>query len=189
MHATAFLSLSSVKPNSLDSLWNILLLFQISFQHKRSYEVSWKEERIRTTFRSFSDTSAYPQRYKAFDRVAEPKPVDKILDEAIRRAFTAFELPQRPKMLHLNDVFQRESPIWNSSPGLPWIELGYKKKSHIREDPDAIRRIRWFWQRVKAGEDIRFPDCCAYVRAGLPRHLDLWRSSIRRSSVGCISTD
>lgn len=68
-------------------------------------------------------------------------------------------------MLHLNEVFERESPIWSSSPGLPWTEIGYKKKADIRADPDAIRRIRWFWHRVKAKEDIRFPDCCAYVRA------------------------
>lgn len=51
---------------------------------------------------------------------------------------------------------------------LPWIELGYKKKAHIPDDPYTNRRVRWFWNRVKAGEDIRFIDFCVYVRAQVP---------------------
>nr|BDH75793.1 RNA-dependent RNA polymerase [Drosophila biauraria male killing partitivirus 1] len=93
------------------------------------------------------------------------RPATPLFDEAIRRTFRAFQLPDRIPMLHLNDVFQKDLPIWSSSAGLPWMNLGYKNKGEIRKDPDAIQRVRWFWHRVKAGESIRLPDCCAYVRA------------------------
>lgn len=93
------------------------------------------------------------------------RPKNPLLDEAIRRAFRAFMIPEKQKMLHLNDVFKRDLPIWSSSPGLPWNQLGYKNKGDIRRDPDAVQRIRWFWHRIKAGESLGFPDCCAYVRS------------------------
>lgn len=106
---------------------------------------------------------------RGFNRKPTPKPQDPLLEDAIRQAFRAFHLPQKQKMLHLNDVFQKESNIWNASPGLPWIMHGYKQKKDIQRDPDAIKRVRWFWHRVKARESISFPDCCAYVRAQVVR--------------------
>lgn len=93
------------------------------------------------------------------------QPTDLLFKEAMRRTIRAFALPERVKMLHLNDVFQKELPIWSSSPGLPWTQIGYKTKADIRKDPDAVRRVRKFWHKVKAGEKIEFPDCCAFIRA------------------------
>lgn len=68
-------------------------------------------------------------------------------------------------MIHLNDVFRKDLSIWTSSPGLPWTQIGYKKKGDIQKDPDAINRVRWFWHRVKGGQKMQLPDCCAFVRA------------------------
>ncbi|AVK59490.1 RdRP [Wuhan fly virus 6] len=87
------------------------------------------------------------------------------LKYAISLAFNDFALPERVKMIHLNDIFQQDLDIWNKSPGLPWRDIGYKTKGDIRKDPEAIRKVRWFWHRIKGGEDIRPPDCLAYVRS------------------------
>nr|APG78243.1 RdRp [Hubei partiti-like virus 46] len=83
---------------------------------------------------------------------------------AISRAYSAFRLPQPVKMIHLNDVFCQDLDIWNKSPCLPWSSLGYKTKGDIKNDPEAIRKVRLFWHRVKAHEDLRPPDCMAFVR-------------------------
>nr|APG78333.1 RdRp [Hubei partiti-like virus 35] len=101
---------------------------------------------------------------KKFVTSHSTKPTDILFTEACRQTVRAFMLPSRVKMLHLNDVFKKDLPIWSSSPGLPWMNHGYKVKRDIQQDPDAIQRIRWFWHRVKAGENIAFPDCCAHVR-------------------------
>nr|QVG74789.1 RNA-dependent RNA polymerase [Riboviria sp.] len=93
------------------------------------------------------------------------RPDDPILDEAIRRTCRAFQLPELVKPLHLNDVFKQDLPIWSASPGLPWTYYGYKTKGDIRKDPDAINRIRHFWHRIKTGQNIHLPDCCAFVRS------------------------
>lgn len=95
------------------------------------------------------------------------RPEDPLLDEAVRRAFRAFKLPERQLLLHLNEVFQQDLPIWSSSPGLPWIHYGYKTKGDIRRDPEAIQRVRHFWYRIKRGQNIDMPDCCAYVCSNL----------------------
>nr|UCD53714.1 MAG: RNA-dependent RNA polymerase [Partitiviridae sp.] len=93
------------------------------------------------------------------------RPDDPILDEAIRRTCRAFQLPEMVKPLHLNDVFKQDLPIWSSSPGLPWTQHGYKTKGDIRKDVDAINRVRHFWHRVKTGQRMNLPDCCAFVRS------------------------
>lgn len=95
------------------------------------------------------------------------RPDDPLLDEAIRITSRAFQLPELVKPLHLKDVFLQDLPIWSSSPGLPWMQYGYRTKADIRKDPDAINRIRYFWHRIKTGQKIRLPDCCAYVRSHL----------------------
>ncbi|XP_032594741.1 uncharacterized protein LOC116805640 [Drosophila grimshawi] len=92
------------------------------------------------------------------------RPVDPLLDEAIRRTAIAFRLPQREAIIHLNDVFGQDLPIWSSSPGIPWSQIGYKTKDDIRKDPEAVQRVRYFWHQVKARKDISLPDCCAYMR-------------------------
>nr|APG78231.1 RdRp [Hubei partiti-like virus 37] len=105
---------------------------------------------------------------KRFNRGVLPQPDDPDLKEAIRRTALAFKLPRTVKMLHLNDVFkQKDLQIWSSSPGLPWTYHGYKTKADIRDDPSAIQRVRWFWHRIKAGEDLSLGDCCAFVRSHL----------------------
>lgn len=95
------------------------------------------------------------------------RPKDVKMDKAIAIAAKAFELRERVPLLHLNDVFKQDLPIWTSSPGLPWTNLGYKKKSDIRDDPSAVQRIRYYWHRIKCGQNINPTDCCAYVRSHL----------------------
>lgn len=68
-------------------------------------------------------------------------------------------------MIHLNDVFKQDLPIWQSSPALPWIRHDYPTKAKIRDTPSAVRQIRWFWHRIKSGEKIHPPDCCAFARS------------------------
>lgn len=92
-------------------------------------------------------------------------PDDLNLQFAIAKAFNAFSIPGFVKMVHLNDVFTKDLDIWDKSPGLPWNQCGYKSKGDIRRDPEAIRKVRHFWHRIKAGEDLRPPDCLAYVRS------------------------
>lgn len=98
------------------------------------------------------------------------QPTDPLFKEAMRRTLRAFKLDEPVKMLHLNDVFKQDLPIWSSSPGLPWSQLGYKTKGQIRDDPDAIKRVRWFWHRIKCFQKIELPDCCAYVRTHIVKH-------------------
>lgn len=93
------------------------------------------------------------------------QPDDQYLRLAISDAHQAFQLPEKVKMIHLNDVFQQDLSIWKSSPGLPWKDLGYLTKDDIRNDPDAIRRIRFFWHKIKHGDLVHPPDSCAFVRA------------------------
>nr|QIJ70087.1 RNA-dependent RNA polymerase [Varnsen partiti-like virus] len=93
------------------------------------------------------------------------QPNDRLMTYAIQRAFHAFKLPNKPPLLHLSDVFQQDLPIWNSSPGLQWNQCGYRTMGDIRRDPDAIKRIRYFWYQIKTGHDIRLSHCCAYVRS------------------------
>lgn len=86
---------------------------------------------------------------------------------AISRAHTAFRLTTPVPLLHLNDVFKQDLPIWSASPGLPWTQQGYKTKSAIRDDPEAVNRVRWFWHSVKSGKKMIANDCCAFIRAQL----------------------
>lgn len=104
------------------------------------------------------------QDLKEFQNTSK-RPHDLCLQMAIIEARTRFHIPGKVKMLHLNDVFQQDSDIWSRSPGLPWRNLGYKTKGEIRKDPDAVRRVRKFWHLVKLGQDIKPPDCCAFVRS------------------------
>lgn len=84
---------------------------------------------------------------------------------AVDYAFRRFAFQTPTKMLHLNDVFQQDLDIWSKSPGLPWRDLGYKSKDDIRKDPEAIRKVRLFWHKIKGGENRPLPDCMGLVRA------------------------
>lgn len=86
---------------------------------------------------------------------------------AVNHTRKCFQLSSPVPMIHLNDVFSMDLPIWSSSPGLPWTTFGYKKKDDIRKDPEAIRSVRYFWHRVKRGDVMAPPDCSAYVRSHL----------------------
>lgn len=64
---------------------------------------------------------------------------------AIHLTDVAFSLPEGPTpMLHLNEVFDYDLPIWNSSPGPPWKECGYSTKCEVLAQPINRRNIRWF---------------------------------------------
>nr|QVG74787.1 RNA-dependent RNA polymerase [Riboviria sp.] len=83
---------------------------------------------------------------------------------AISRARQAFSCGMND-MIHLNDLFHYPLKIWSSSPGLPWINYGYRSKKQVANDVSAIRGIRWFWHRIKNGGKVSAPDCLAYVRS------------------------
>nr|QZZ63396.1 hypothetical protein [Leuven Partiti-like virus 2] len=101
---------------------------------------------------------------------------DGYMTMAVNAAYRAFMLPHPVRMIHLNDVFTLDLPIWKSSPGLPWREYGYKTKGELRHDVDAIRQIRKFWHIIKRGDKMHPPDCCAYVRSHVT---DIGESKIR----------
>lgn len=97
-----------------------------------------------------------------------PRPKCQFLDLAISAARRKFHLSDSQKMIHLNDVFNKtELPIWKSSPGLPWKDLGYKTKNDIRMDQSAVNRVRHFWHCIKYGAKMHLPDSCAFVRSHL----------------------
>lgn len=52
------------------------------------------------------------------------RPENELLELAIYRTYDMFRLPDKMKMIHLNDVFQQDLDIWSKSPGLPWRDLG-----------------------------------------------------------------
>lgn len=102
---------------------------------------------------------------KAFRSNGQDLSNDPIMRVAINKAFQAFRLPQPVKMLHLNDVFRQDLPIWSASPGLPWTHFGIFKKSEIRDNVEHVNRVRTFWHKIKMGEKMQLPDCCAFVRS------------------------
>jgi hypothetical protein len=93
-----------------------------------------------------------------------PMPEDRELKYALRKVRDIFRLPNRAKMLHLNDMFQTDLDIWDKSPGFPWRDLGYETKGDIKRDVDAVRSVRKFWHIVKDGEDPKAPNCMAFAR-------------------------
>lgn len=84
---------------------------------------------------------------------------------AVANATMRFKLPSRAKLLHLNDVFKQDLDIWSKSPGLPWTTFGIKTKGMIRDDPKKVGQVRHFWHRLKYGEEMSFPDCCAFAES------------------------
>lgn len=90
------------------------------------------------------------------------------LRQAICRTRRDFKLPEQQKLYHLCDVFAMEDlNIWRASPGLPWNQWGYRCKRDIRDDPEAVKRVRKFWSLVKTGCPLGPPDSQAFVRAHL----------------------
>jgi hypothetical protein len=91
---------------------------------------------------------------------------DPVFQYVVSQAYSAFKIsPIVP--VHLNDIFGKELDIMSSSPGLPWIRAGYKTKRDVASDSAASNSIRWFWHRIKEGEDVRPPDCAAFLRSHL----------------------
>lgn len=86
------------------------------------------------------------------------------LIQAIIQTRADFQLPQPVKMFHLNDIFEKDLSIWDSSPGLPWIFKGIKSKAELR-DPEIRQSIRRFWHMVKYNRRPKAPDCLAHVRS------------------------
>lgn len=120
--------------------------------------------------RSAVDVSLIRRDVLGFQNDCVEQPNSIMLRHAIARTREDFRLPEKVKMLHLNDVFKQEDlQIWSSSPGLPWKDCGYKTKGDIRRDPEAVRRVRKFWHLVKGRKSIRPPDSLAYVRSHLAK--------------------
>jgi hypothetical protein len=92
-------------------------------------------------------------------------PDDPMFRLAVSKTYHAFKIPSLVKMIHLNDIFQEDLDIWSKSPGLPWKDIGYRTKGDIKKDPEAVRKVRHFWHRIKAGEKLYPPDSLAYVRS------------------------
>nr|AGW51759.1 RNA-dependent RNA polymerase-like protein [uncultured virus]AGW51777.1 RNA-dependent RNA polymerase-like protein [uncultured virus] len=84
---------------------------------------------------------------------------------AIAQTRRDFKLPYPVKMIHLNDVFDKDLRIWRSSPGLPWINLGFKTKGQVIAGAKERQSIRRFWHCVKEGRHPLAPDCLAHVRS------------------------
>ncbi|KFB47171.1 RNA-dependent RNA polymerase-like protein [Anopheles sinensis] len=106
------------------------------------------------------------KRYE-FNDTRERPTSDLLMDFAISFAAKAFRLPERQQMLHLCDVFREDLPIWNSSPGLNWIEKGYGTIREIRDNPQAQNELRAFWYHFKRGKQSEPPDTYAYVESQL----------------------
>jgi hypothetical protein len=96
------------------------------------------------------------------------KITDPLLLEANRITQRAFftDVPLQP--FHLNDIFDMELDIWESSPGLPWIHHGFKKKRDVISNPACRQSIRKFWHFVKTQDrPMSLPDCQANVKSGI----------------------
>lgn len=118
--------------------------------------------------RSAVNLSLIKKDVKAFYNPKTEMPNCDFLKLAICKVRRDFHLSEPVKMIHLNDVFNiNDLNIWDSSPGLPWKECGYRTKRDIKRDPEAIRRIRKFWHLVKSGKQLNPPDSLAYVRSHL----------------------
>ena len=91
-----------------------------------------------------------------------------MFDQIVRKAvFDVFNItPVKP--IHLNDLPHNVEMDKSSSPGLPWIESGYKTKMEVMQDPVAFRSIRLFWHNIKRGNKKHATDCCA-VKADQPK--------------------
>jgi hypothetical protein len=83
---------------------------------------------------------------------------------AVSSAIRNFVFRRPVKPFHLRDVFKMPLECRRSSPGLPWRSL-YKTRGDVMDDPSACNSIRWFWHRIKNGEDVEAPDCCVLYRA------------------------
>lgn len=88
---------------------------------------------------------------------------DPFFNQAVIHAYSAFRV-SRVQPYHLNDIFFLPLDIRTSSPGLPW-QPDYKSKGDVMDDSDARRSIRWFWHRIKSGEEIPLPDCKVLYRS------------------------
>jgi len=105
---------------------------------------------------------------KGFENLKTEMPTSDMLKYAIAKTRRDFHLPEPAKMYHLNDIFKiQDLSIWSSSPGLPWKEAGYRTKRAIKDDPEAVRRVRKFWHLIKGGKKLIPPDSMAFVRSHL----------------------
>nr|UUV42368.1 MAG: putative RNA dependent RNA polymerase [Ilomantsi partiti-like virus 2]UUV42369.1 MAG: putative RNA dependent RNA polymerase [Ilomantsi partiti-like virus 2]UUV42370.1 MAG: putative RNA dependent RNA polymerase [Ilomantsi partiti-like virus 2] len=88
---------------------------------------------------------------------------DEMFGYVVRAAWDKFKVnPVTP--IHLNDIFGMDLDIRKSSPGLPW-QPEYATRGEVMDCPSARNRIRWFWHRIKAGEQLTPDDCKVLYRA------------------------
>lgn len=115
-------------------------------------------------------------KYKSISNYQSLLSSDLDLQLAVHLTDKAFQLHQPVEMLHLNDVFDYDLPIWSSSPGLPWKDQGYVTKGEVIKEQFNRTKIRWFWHNVKTGKQVRNTDCCAFVRSHLTTAQDKVRA-------------
>lgn len=84
---------------------------------------------------------------------------DSLFQVALHKVADDFRLPSRVPIIHLNDIFDKKLPIWKSSPGLPFLQLGFKTKGDVRDDPHQRNNIRLFCHKIKTGQKVVLPDC------------------------------
>lgn len=164
MHLAILLCIQANSNMRLKFLGKVRGFSQRTFSHvEKSKYLPFEDSK--NLWRSPVTQNLIRQDLEEFELVSKVRPKDPLLDIAIHKTYEEFKLSQKVKPLHLNDVFQQDLDIWSKSPGLPWRDLGYKTKRDVKNDPDAVRRVRKFAHLIKNGADISFPDCLANVRS------------------------
>jgi len=93
---------------------------------------------------------------------------DPCFNHVVNSAFDVFKLEKKVQPIHLNDLFFMKLDCRQSSPGLPWQPM-YKTRGEVMDDPAARNSIRWFWHRVKDGQDLGPPASKVLYRAHLKK--------------------
>lgn len=131
---------------------------KVGLQHKRTkllneYHRSWiTQDTLKAATLGYSK-----QNYvKAFD--------DEILQRAVNSVRDDFRDKLKNPLLpwSIDKVMRDGKMPKQTSPGLPYIQRGYKSKDDAyRDDHIHIKRMH---QDVRKGKNVRFPDCAAFAR-------------------------
>lgn len=71
--------------------------------------------------------------------------------------------------LTLGAVFEGKNMTTDKSPGLPWIQRGYKSKADVFACEEARSEIFRAWDRIGNGRGENLPDTCAFMRVQLAK--------------------
>ncbi|APG78239.1 RdRp [Hubei partiti-like virus 11] len=80
-----------------------------------------------------------------------------------------FVLGEKLIPLTLGAVFESNSMTTDKSPGLPWIQRGYKTKGDVFACHEARSEIFRTWDRIGNGRGATLPDTCAFMRVQLAK--------------------